>query len=73
MRALVDKSRQLELECSELRVQVEDRDQRLADLDEKLLADNQMRQDALKRLDDVIAQVDRLGAQIDPPSEDRST
>jgi len=48
----------------ELLDQLEDKTRRIRDLEEQLLAANQRRQDVAKRIDELIAQIDQLGAQM---------
>ncbi len=73
VRALAAQGQKLQRENAKLRGQLDERDRRIQTLDDKLLDLNQHRQDALKRLDDLIAQVDqvdaRLEASLDPGSE----
>ncbi len=47
-------------EADELRRRLEASDARIRDLEEELLASNQRRQDAVKRIDDLSAWVDRI-------------
>jgi hypothetical protein len=41
-----------------------DRESRLQSLDDRLIELNQVRQDAVKRIDDLIAQIDQLDARL---------
>lgn len=62
--ALLDERLRLQAENATLRDQLEERDRRLDRLDEELLDLNQRRRDAMKRLDDVIAQIDELETEL---------
>lgn len=59
----------LERECSHLRRQLGEREERLRELDARLLGMNQSRQDAVKRIDELLAQLDRLEERLAPPAE----
>ena len=48
----------------ELVEEVRGRDQRIRALEEELLASNQCRQDVVKRIDELIAQIDQLDLQL---------
>lgn len=65
MRALAAQGQKLQKENAKLRVQLDERDRRIQTLDDKLLDLNQRRQDALKRLDDLIAQVEQVDARLE--------
>ena len=60
MRSLVEKYRVLQGENASLREDLEGRDSRIRSLDDQILEMNQNRQDAAKRIDDLIAQIDQL-------------
>ena len=60
MRSLVEKYRVLQGENASLRAELEGRDSRIRSLDDQILEMNQNRQDAAKRIDDLIAQIDQL-------------
>ena len=60
MRSLVEKYRVLQGENASLRADLEGRDSRIRSLDDQILEMNQNRQDAAKRIDDLIAQIDHL-------------
>ena len=61
---LIDSQHQLKAENASLREQLLERDRRLQGVDERLLQANQRRQDALKRIDDLIASLDQIDAQF---------
>lgn len=61
---LITSRRQLQAENASLREQTAAQGQRLQDTDERLLEANQKRQDALKRIDDLIASLDQIDAQF---------
>jgi len=61
---LLDERLRLQSENATLRDQLEEGSQRLGRLDEELLDLNQRRRDAMKRLDDVIAQLDELETRV---------
>jgi chromosome segregation ATPase len=74
VRALVERGDRLQAENQGLRAKLSARDRRIRRLDEKLLETNQRRQDALKRIDNLIAQLDLLderlaGGELDARSE----
>ena len=48
----------------ELVEEMKDRDQRVRVLEEELLASNQCRLDVVKRIDELIAQIDQLDLQL---------
>jgi hypothetical protein len=52
-----------------LRVEVEEKSQRIRALEEELLATNQRRQDVIKRVDELIAQIDQVDVQLQSPEE----
>lgn len=68
MRSLVEKFRVLQAENAALRTELEGRDSRIRSLDDRILEMNQGRQDAAKRIDDLIAQIDQLDARFDARS-----
>ncbi len=57
---LVDSRRQLQAENANLREKLLERETHVQSLDERLLEANQRRQDALKRIDDLIARLDQI-------------
>jgi len=58
----------LQAENAALRTELEGRDSRIRSLDDRILEMNQGRQDAAKRIDDLIAQIDQLDARFDARS-----
>ena len=70
MRTLVKKYRVLQGENASLRADLEGRDSRIRSLDDQILQMNQNRQDAAKRIDDLIAQIDQLGERFSASSSD---
>jgi septal ring factor EnvC (AmiA/AmiB activator) len=60
VRQLVERLHASQGEADELRRQLEANDTRVHDLEEELLASNQRRQDALKRIDDLAAWIDSV-------------
>ena len=62
--ALVKSQGQLRDENAELRRQLEESHGRVRTLDSELLAANQRRQDAYKRIDELIAHLDQLDEQL---------
>ena len=64
VRTLVERFRSLQGENASLRGRLEKSEMRSRDLDEQLLALNQTRHDAAKRIDDLIAQLDHLDARL---------
>ncbi len=61
--------RRLQQENAGLRADVDQSNRRIRGLDEKLLQANQRRQDVAKRIDELIAQIDHLGAQLDSQAQ----
>ena len=61
---LVDSRRQLQAENANLRQQVHEQGQRLQGVENRLLDANQRRQDALKRIDDLIARLEQIDLQF---------
>jgi hypothetical protein len=64
VQALIRRCEVLREENSKLRRGMADRESRLQSLEDRLLELNQVRQDAVKRIDDLIAQVDQLDAHL---------
>jgi chromosome segregation ATPase len=64
VRSLVEKYRVLQTENTSLRAELDERDSRIRSLDDQILEMNQNRQDAAKRIDDLIAQLDQLDARF---------
>ncbi len=69
MATLVEDHRRLRRENAALQVDVDAKTQHAHVLDGKLLEANQRRQDIAKRLDELITQIDQLGAQLDAQAE----
>ena len=65
VQALLKRFEALRAEHALTQQQLEDRDDRIRGLDERLLALGQGRQDAVKRIDDLVAEMDQLDAQIE--------
>jgi len=55
-----------------LRDDLDEKNQRIRQLEAKLLDVNQLRQDVAKRIDELIAQIDQLDAQLAESSADPS-
>ena len=70
MRSLVEKYRALQGENASLRADLEGRDSRIRSLDDQILEMNQNRQDAAKRIDDLIAQIDQLDERFSASSSE---
>jgi septal ring factor EnvC (AmiA/AmiB activator) len=70
VRSLVEKYRVLQGENASLRADLEERDSRVRSLDDQILEMNQNRQDAAKRIDDLIAQIDQLDERFSASSAD---
>ena len=64
VRALVSQQEALRTELRTLRVDLGDRNHRIRTLESQLLEANQRRQDTSKRIDELIAQLDQLDAQL---------
>lgn len=64
MKALVVRAERLRDENGALRGQVDEQQRRIDQLDGKLLEANQARRDIGKRIDQLIAQIDQLDAQL---------
>lgn len=62
----MDRHRILERECSHLRRQLAERDDQVRQLDGRIREMNQTRKDAAKRVDDLLAQLDRLEERLRP-------
>ena len=62
--ALVERQRRLLEQNASLLRSLEERDRRLADLDDQLEHARQLREDVGKRIDELIAQIDQLDAQL---------
>jgi len=64
IRALVESHDRLSQENAGLRTALGEGGQRIRALDSELIAANQRRQDAYKRIDELIAHLDQLDAQL---------
>ena len=64
VRGLVERQDELRGECAALRTQLAARDQRIRTLETEVRESNQLRQDTAKRLDELIAELDQLDAQL---------
>jgi septal ring factor EnvC (AmiA/AmiB activator) len=62
---LVERHRALSAERGQLRERLAQRDSRLKALDAQLVESNQTRRDAAKRIDELVAQLDRVQAEIE--------
>lgn len=65
--SLVDRFRRLSQEHAALRRRGDERERRIRSLEEQLLESNQRRQDVLKRVDDLIAQIEQLESHLTTP------
>lgn len=68
--ALVDGYQQALARTEELRAEIDEKNQRIRQLETKVLDVNQRRQDVTKRIDELIAQLDQLDAQLAVSSEE---
>ena len=68
--ALSDAHRRLRDENGALRRKIEERSRRVRALEERLIEANQQRQDVAKRVEELIAQLDHLDAQLDSATEE---
>jgi uncharacterized coiled-coil DUF342 family protein len=68
--ALVEAHQQALVRNEELRSDLDEKNQRIRQLESKLLDVNQRRQDVTKRIEELIAQIDQLDAQLDEPAEE---
>jgi chromosome segregation ATPase len=62
---LAESHGRLRREAAELRRQIDQRNRRVRTLETELLASNQRRQDAVKRIDELISHLDQLDAELD--------
>jgi septal ring factor EnvC (AmiA/AmiB activator) len=67
--ALADAHRRQRGENAGLRRKVEEKARQIRALEERLLEANQKRQDVAKRIDELVAQLDHLDAQLARPQE----
>jgi septal ring factor EnvC (AmiA/AmiB activator) len=65
VRELIERHRALATERAELRERLAQRDARLKSLDAQLVESNQTRRDAAKRVDELIAQLERVQAEVE--------
>lgn len=65
VRTLVDRHRALALEREQLRARLTQRDARVKALDTQLVQLNQTRRDAAKRIDELVAQLDHVQAEVE--------
>lgn len=65
VRTLVDRHRALALEREQLRARLTQRDARVNALDTQLVQLNQTRRDAAKRIDELLAQLDHVQAEVE--------
>ena len=72
MAALVEAHQQALLRNEELRVELDAKNQRVHQLETKVLDVNQRRQDVKKRIEELIGQIDQLDAQLAESTSDRS-
>jgi chromosome segregation ATPase len=70
VRGLVERYRTLQRENASLRAELDGRDSRIRSLDDQILELNQTRQDAAKRIDDLISQIDQIDARFGASSSD---
>jgi len=70
VRSLVERYRTVQGENASLRAELDGRDSRIRSLDDQILELNQTRQDAAKRIDDLIAQIDHVDARFGASSTD---
>ena len=64
VKALAESRGELRAENDKLRAQLEEQAQRIQILDERLLESNQRRQDAVRRVDALVARLDQLDAEF---------
>jgi septal ring factor EnvC (AmiA/AmiB activator) len=64
VRSLVERHRALETGQKQLRERVAQRDARIRSLDAQLVQSNQLRRDAAKRIDELLAQLDRVEGEV---------
>ena len=65
VRTLVERHRALSAERTQLRERLVQRDARIKTLDAQLVQLNQTRRDAAKRIDELVAQLDRVQQEIE--------
>lgn len=64
VKTLAESRGELLAETEKLRALLEEQTQRIQILDERLLESNQRRQDAIKRIDDLVARLDQIDAEF---------
>ena len=69
IRALAASHRRIARENGALRAEDEKKERRIRELDEQLLDANQRRQEASKRIEELISQLDHLDAQLGRATE----
>jgi len=69
---LAESHRQLQTENAKIRRELGDAARRVRTLDGQLIAANQRRQDACKRIDELIAHLDQLDSQLDHELDERA-
>ena len=67
--ALVESHRRLDEENESLRKSLDAQNRRIRALDAELLQSNQRRQDAIKRIDELIAHLDQLDAEFEQAAD----
>jgi septal ring factor EnvC (AmiA/AmiB activator) len=65
VRSLVDRHRALAQERTQLRERLAQREARIKALDAQLVEANQTRRDAAKRIDELVAQLDRVAHEVE--------
>lgn len=70
---MAESHRHLQAENAKIRRELGEAARRVRSLDGQLLAANQRRQDASKRIDELIAHLDQLDSQLDQELEERAT
>lgn len=64
VQALVESHERLQREAGALRANAAEKERRIRELEEQLLDSNQRRQEAGKRIDELISQLDHLDARL---------
>ena len=70
--SLLDDHERLRAENRSLRTLVGEREAKLAKLEESLLASNQKRQDAIKRIDELVSRLEQIDAALERADERES-
>ena len=68
---MAKRGRHLESENERLRSDLESREAKVHQLDERLIEVHQLRQDAVKRIDDLISRIDQIGDHLEAQRESR--